>query len=62
MSGFPTSEQDSHGSAMSSLMIGTTSTLLDKLRGVSTSVNTILVPVVKLKSRFGKAACKWQRV
>ena len=37
-------------------MIGTTSTLLDKLRGVSTSVNLSLVPVVKLKSRLGKAA------
>ena len=41
---------------MLSLMIGTTSTLLDKLRGVSTSVNLILVPGVKLKSWPGKAA------
>ena len=41
---------------MSSLMIGTTSSLLDKLWGVSTSVNLIVVPDVKLKSWLGKAA------
>ena len=48
--------KDSHGSVMLSLMIGTTSMLLDKLWVVSTSVNLIPVPVVKLKSWPGKAA------
>ena len=48
--------KDSHGSAMSSLMSGTTSSSIERLRRVSTSVKLSLVPGVKMKSLPREAA------